>query len=175
MNDEARFRGLWALSQREILRYLVVTQQTLLPPLVTSLLFIFIFGLSVGKNLEVGIPGVSYLGFMVPGLLAMHLISSSFENTSSSLFIARWNNHVQEILLSPLSFLEMVLGLLVGGVSRGILTAVGVYGVACLFERIPIAHPWLLIFFAVTITVIFSCAGMVCAQKDKPRHRHPRP
>jgi len=155
--------GLLALSKRELLRYLVVAQQTLVPPLVTSLLFIFIFGLSVGQFIQVGTAGVSYLQFIVPGLLTMHLISSSFENTSSSLFIARWHNHIQEVLLSPLSYLEMVLGLLAGGMSRGILTAIGVYGVASIFERIPIAHPLLLIVFVTTITVIFACAGMITA------------
>ena len=163
MNKDSSNLGLLALSKREILRYIIVVHQTIFPPLVTSLLFIFIFGLSVGKNIEIGTEGISYLRFMVPGLLAMHLISSSFENTSSSLFIARWNNHVQEILLSPLSYFEMVVGLLAGGVSRGLLTAIGVYAVATVFEVIPVAHPGLFLYFGITITVIFSCAGMMAA------------
>lgn len=156
-------RGLWALSKREILRYLVVAPQTLLPPLVTSFLFMLIFGLSVGRNVAVGAHAASYAAFIIPGLIAMQLISGSFENTSSSLFIARWHNHIQELLLSPLSYLEMVLGLLAGGVSRGILNAVGVYLISLLFAPAFIVHPFWLLYFAVALTVTFSCLGMMAA------------
>lgn len=159
----APLRGLLALSRREILRYLVVAPQTLLPPILTSFLFLFIFGVSVGHNVSVGAHAVSYAAFIVPGLIAMQLISGSFENTSSSLFIARWHNHIQEILLSPLSYLEMVLGLLAGGVSRGLLNALGVYLISLLFAPAAVAHPFLLLFFAVALTVTFSCLGMMAA------------
>lgn len=155
--------GLWALSRREILRYLVVAPQTLLPPIVTSFLFLFIFGMSVGRNVEVGLHASSYAAFIVPGLIAMQLISGSFENTSSSLFIARWHNHIQELLLSPLSYLEMVLGLLAGGVSRGILNALGVYLISLIFAPAYVAHPFWLAYFAVALTVTFSCLGMMAA------------
>lgn len=155
--------GLWALSRREILRYLVVAPQTLLPPVVTSFLFLLIFGMSVGHGVEVGSHASSYAAFIVPGLIAMQLISGSFENTSSSLFIARWHNHIQEILLSPLSYFEMVLGLLAGGVSRGILNALGVYLISLIFVPAAVAHPLLLAYFAVTLTVTFSCLGMMAA------------
>lgn len=157
------FIGLFALSKREILRYLVVAPQTLLPPVVTSFLFLFIFGLSVGHNVEVGSHASSYAAFIVPGLIAMQLISGSFENTSSSLFIARWHNHIQEVLLSPLSYLEMVLGLLAGGVSRGLLNACGVYLISLIFVQAGIAHPLSFLYFAVTLTVTFSCLGMMAA------------
>lgn len=155
--------GLWSLSKREILRYLIVAPQTLLPPVVTSFLFLFIFGLSVGHHVEVGTHASSYAAFIVPGLIAMQLISGSFENTSSSLFIARWHNHIQEVLLSPLSYLEMVLGLLAGGVSRGILNALGVYLISLIFVPAMVAHPFYLLYFAVALTVTFSCLGMMAA------------
>lgn len=159
----SRFRGIQALATREILRYLVVAPQTLLPPVVTSFLFLLIFGMSVGQNVAVGHHASSYAAFIVPGLIAMQLISGSFENTSSSLFIARWHNHIQELLLSPLSYLEMVLGLLAGGVSRGILNALGVYGVSLLFAPAVPAHPLWLAYYAIALTVTFSCLGMMAA------------
>jgi ABC-2 type transport system permease protein len=155
--------GLWALSRREVLRYLIVAPQTLLPPIVTSFLFLFIFGVSVGQNVEVGAHASSYAAFIVPGLIAMQLISGSFENTSSSLFIARWHNHIQELLLSPLSYFEMVLGLLAGGVSRGMLNALGVWLISLIFIPAAVAHPLSLLYFAVTLTVTFSCLGMMAA------------
>jgi len=95
--------------------------------------------------------------------MTMHLISSSYENTSFSLFIGRWHNHIQEILLSPLSYFEMVLGLLAGGVMRGAMVCTGVYLVALIFGNVVIQHPILLFYFVITISVIFSCAGMMAA------------
>ncbi len=158
-----RLTGVLALSKRELLRFLVVWQQTLVPPLLLSLLFIFIFGLSVGQHIRGGMLGVSYLQFIVPGLVTMHLASSSFENTSSSLFISRWHNHIQEVLLSPLSYFEMVIGLLAGGVARGMLTATGVLCIASFFEPLKFSHPFLLIYFMLAITISFSCLGMIAA------------
>ena len=114
--------GVLSLSKREILRFMTVANQTVFPPIVTSTLFMYIFGVALGSRIDFGTPGLSYLGFLVPGLMTMHLISSSYENTSSSLFIARWHNHIQEVLLSPLSYVEMVLGLLAVGVARGVVS-----------------------------------------------------
>ncbi len=155
--------GVLALSKREIIRFLSVSSQTVFPPLVTSALFMYIFGVSIGNRVDFSGTGLSYLEFLVPGLMAMHLISSSYENTSSSLFIARWHNHIQEVLLSPLSYFEMVLGLLAGGVARGVVVCAGVYLISLVFSPAAIHHPLLLIYFILTVTVIFSCAGMMGA------------
>ena len=155
--------GTYFLSKREIIRFLSVANQTVFPPLVTSVLYMYIFGVAIGSRIDFSSTGLSYLGFIVPGLMAMHLISAPYENTTSSLFIARWHNHIQEVLLSPLSYFEMVLGLLTGGVARGIMVGIGVYLVSLFFEPIKIAHPWILIYFMVFIPVIFSCGGMMGA------------
>ena len=155
--------GVMALSRREIIRFLTVASQTIFPPLMTSTLFMFIFGVAIGSRINLETTGFTYLGFIIPGLMTMHLISSSYENTSSSLFIARWHNHIQEVLLSPLSYFEMVLGLLAGGVARGVMVCTGVYLISLLFHPLAIFNIWLLIFFVVMISVIFSCAGMMGA------------
>lgn len=155
--------GTLSLSKREIIRFLSVANQTVFPPLVTSILFMYIFGVAIGSRIDFSHTGLSYLGFLVPGLMTMHLISGAYENTSSSLFIARWHNHIQEVLLSPLSYFEMVLGLLAGGVARGVVVCVGVYLVSLLFFPTVIQHPFMLLYFILTISVIFSCAGMMGA------------
>ena len=155
--------GVLALSKREIRRFLVVASQTVFPPLISSSLFMFIFGIAIGKRIDFSATGLTYLGFIVPGLMTMHLISASYENTSSSLFIARWHNHIQEVLLSPLSYFEMVLGLLAGGLARGIMVCFGVLLTSLFFNPISIFSPLLLMFFVITISVFFSCVGMVCA------------
>jgi ABC-2 type transport system permease protein len=155
--------GVLALSKREIHRFFSVATQTIFPPLVSSALYMYIFGVAIGGHIDFSATGVSYLNFLVPGLMGMHLISAAYENTSSSLFIGRWHNHIQEILLSPLSYIEMVLGLLAGGVARGVVVCLGVWGMSQLFSPSGIAHPVVLIYFMLLIAVIFSCAGMMAA------------
>jgi ABC-2 type transport system permease protein len=155
--------GVLALSKREIFRFFSVANQTIFPPLMSSMLFMYIFGVAIGSRVDFSSTGLSYLQFITPGLMAMHLISSSYENTSASLFIGRWHNHIQEILLSPLSYIEMVLGLLAGGVARGIVVCLGVWLISLLFAPSSIAHPFVLIYFMTMIAVIFSCGGMMGA------------
>ncbi|MCK5580121.1 MAG: ABC transporter permease [Candidatus Omnitrophica bacterium] len=155
--------GVLSLSKREILRFFSVSTQTIFPPILISTLFMYIFGVAIGSRIDFSGTGLSYLGFIVPGLMTMHLITSSYENTSSSLFIARWHNHIQEVLLSPLSYFEMVLGLLAGGVARGTIVCVGVFLISLLFTPTTVYNPFLLIYFILTISVIFACAGMMGA------------
>ncbi len=155
--------GLIALAKREILRFFTVSTQTIFPPLISSVLYICIFGLALGKKIDLGTAEVSYLSFIIPGLVTLHLITSSYENTCSSLFIARWHNHIQEVLLSPLSYFEMVVGLLAGGVARGCVVVCGVLLLSIFFEPLSIAHPLLMIYFMITIATIFSCFGMIAA------------
>src|ERR1700733_10730619 len=138
--------GVLALARREIHRFLSVANQTVFPPLVSSALFMYIFGVAIGGRVNFSATGLTYLQFITPGLMAMHLISSAYENTSSSLFIGRWHNHIQEILLAPLSYMEMVLGLLAGGVARGVLVCICVWLVSLFFTWTPIAHPLLLLY-----------------------------
>ena len=153
--------GFRTLVKREILRFFVVFSQTLLPPLISSSLFIFVFGYSIGSRMGLSVSGTSYLHFIVPGLVMMHLIEAPYDNTSSSLFISRWHNLIQEMLLSPLSYVEMVLGLLIGGMARGLLVGGGVWAVSLLFCRFPVHDPWIVLYFFFFVTLIFSLLGLL--------------
>jgi ABC-2 type transport system permease protein len=155
--------GITTLARREIARFLKMSIQTIFPPIINSMLFMYVFGVALGEKMALPQPDMSYARFIVPGLMCLHLISSSYENTSSSLFIGRWHNNIQEVLLSPLSYLEMVLGILAGGLVKGSLICLGVYLVSQFFAPQPIVHPFFLIFFIITISTIFSCAGMLTA------------
>jgi len=155
--------GTASLAKREIYRFLSVATQTVFPPILTSALFMFIFGVAIGHRIDFTFTGLSYFSFIVPGLMTMHLISTSYENTSFSLFLGRWHNHIQEILLSPLSYFEMVLGLLAGGVMRGVVVCTGIYLVSLIFGNTPALHPVMLLYFMIIISVIFSCVGMLSA------------
>ncbi len=151
-----------SLVLREILRFLRVFKDTLIPPVISSLLFIFIFGLSLGKQIA-EVNSVPYLHFLIPGLIMMSVIDSSFSNTSSSLFLSKWAFNIQEILISPLSYIEMVLALLIGGVTRGMIVGLLVYGVSSLFVWLPPHQIFVGLFFLVFVSSIFSLLGILVA------------
>jgi len=155
--------GLIALSKREIMRFLAVSTQTLIPPLISTTLFLSIFGLALGKRIDLSETGITYLAFIIPGLMTMQAITSSYENASSSLFISRWHNHVQEVLLSPLSYFEMVLGILIGSMARATIVITSVLVISLIFHPMPIAHPFVVLYFSIFIPILFSCCGMVAA------------
>ncbi|HXV28360.1 MAG TPA: ABC transporter permease [bacterium] len=154
--------GFSTLVRREIVRFLSVFTQTLFPPVVSSFLYIFIFGLSLGKRIQ-EIEGVAYLEFLIPGLIMMYLIEASYANTSSSLFISRWANYIEELLVTPLSYFEMVFAILIGGLARSLVIVAGVYGVSLFFVRFPLAHPEAALFFLIFVSLTFSSLGMIVA------------
>lgn len=154
--------GFWTLVRREITRFVSVFNQTILPPIVSSFLYIFIFGFSIGAHLE-SIHGFSYLHYLVPGLMMMYVIEGSYVNTSSSLFISRWANYIEELLVTPLSYIEMVLAILIGGIVRVSMIALGVWGVSLIFVRAIPAHPFAVLFFLIFVSLTFSSLGMIVA------------
>lgn len=154
--------GFRTLVFREIVRFTSVFSQTIFPPVVSSFLYIFIFGFSLGARIE-QVQGVPYLTFLIPGLLMMYVIEGSYANASSSLFISRWANNIEELLVTPLSYIEMVSAMLIGGLARSLVTATGVYLVSLLFVRFPMAHPWMVIYFVVLVSLTFSSLGMTVA------------
>lgn len=154
--------GFQTLVWREIYRFFSVFTQTIVPPVVSSFLYIFIFGFSLGQRIET-VHGLPYLVFLVPGLVMMVVIEGAYSNTSSSLFISRWANNIEELLVTPLSYFEMVLAVLIGGLVRSLVVATGVYVVSLFFVQFPIAHPGVVIYFLILVSLSFSSAGMIVA------------
>ena len=154
--------GFWTLVRREIVRFTSVFLQTIFPPLVSSFLFISIFGYTIGSHIE-HVKGIPYLNFLIPGLVMMYVIESAYQNTSSSLFISRWAGHIQEVLVSPLSYVEMVLAILIGGFARSFVTGVGVYLVSLLFVLTPIQHPLIVFLMLLLVSLSFSSIGALVA------------
>ena len=154
--------GFKSLVEREIIRFTSVFFQTLFPPLVSSFLYIAIFGYTIGQQIE-RVGEIPYLNFLIPGLIMMYIIEGSYSNTSSSLFISRWAGHIQEILVTPLSYVEMVLAILIGGLARSFVTASGVYLISLLFTWTPIHHPLIVLVMAFLVSLSFSSIGAIVA------------
>ena len=154
--------GLQTFVTREIQRFFRVFIQTLLSPWINALLYILIFGVVVGSRIS-SIAGVTYIDFVLPGILMLNLINSAFSQTSSSLFFQRFAKHIEEILVAPLSHFEMIVGYVIGGVARAVVVSIGVYVIAIIFSAASIAHLGLFLLYVVVVSIIFSLLGLLVA------------
>ena len=126
--------ALKTIVRKEITRILRIWSQTLLPPLITQTLYFVIFGKFIGSQIG-AIQGISYMSFIVPGLVMMAVISSSYGNVVSSFFGAKFQRNIEEILISPTPEWVIVAGFVLGGIIRGVM--VGAMVLVCpVFLRI---------------------------------------
>ncbi len=154
------WRGLWTLYMKEVRRFLNVYTQTLLAPLVTTLLFLAIFTLALGgAGRQVG--GVDYAVFLVPGLIMMSMMQNAFANTSSSLVIAKVQGNIVDILMPPLSATELTLGICGGGVTRGMLVGLVVMSVMWLFVPYTIHNPLFILYHGFMASLMLALLGMI--------------
>jgi ABC-2 type transport system permease protein len=157
---DINYIGVKTLVWREVKRFLTIWIQTIVPPLISASLYIVIFGRLLGERIQ-EIGGVPYIDFIVPGILMMNVISSSFANTSSSIYIGRFQNNIQELLVSPLSYLEIVLGFVFAGMLRGVIIGLGIYAIAIFFTAANIAHFFAFLYFLFVTALLFSALGAV--------------
>jgi ABC-2 type transport system permease protein len=154
------FVGFWTLAKREIIRTLKVINQVIWPPIITTLLYVFVFGLALGSRIQ-SVQGVSYAQFLIPGLIVLQVIDASYGECSSSLFQGRFMNSIQELLVAPMSAYEIVGGYIVGSLARafliaGLITALGVVLVGA------VPHDWLLFVCVIAlVSILFSALGLI--------------
>ena len=162
MSAYEQYIALLTLMRKEVRRYTRIWSQTLLPSAITMSLYFLIFGGLIGSRIgEMG--GVSYMEFVVPGLIMMAIVTNSYANVVSSFFGAKFNNSIEELLVSPTPNHIILLGFMSGGVSRGMLVAVIVTLVASLFVDLAI-HSYAVVVAVVTLTsVLFSLCGLINA------------
>jgi ABC-2 type transport system permease protein len=130
------------------------------PPIITTLLYVFVFGLALGSRIPV-VDGVSYAQFLIPGLIMLQVIDSSYGECSSSLFQGRFMNSIQELLIAPMSAYELVGGYVIGSLARSMLIAglITVLGVI-LVHSVP--HDWAIYFAVIAlVSILFSALGLI--------------
>ena len=152
--------GLWTLFNKEIVRFLKVFYQTVLAPVVTNILFLTVFLIVIDReNFVIG--GVSYSEFLVPGLIMMQILQNAFMNTSSTIMISKVQGNIVDILLPPLSNLELTLALSFGGVARGMI--VGLASIIALFFFIDMKFTnfFYIIFFSFSGSFALSLLGIM--------------
>ena len=152
-------RATWALAGREMRRVLSLWTQTLLPPVVTGLIFLAIFGGALGGRLH-SVAGVSYVRFILPGLLVMTVAGQAFANNSTSLFQAKNEGYIEDVLSSPLRAWQLVVAYMTGGLLRGWLAALVLAFVASPFAGAP-SDPALLIAALGLTGLVFAALGVI--------------
>src|ERR1700761_4317637 len=125
--------GLFTIVRREVARMMRVPIQVFLAPWISALLFIFIFGFVVGGRIAT-IGGHRYLEFVLPGVLMLNIVNASFLQSSSAIYFARFLHFIEETLVSPLSYVEMIAGSLTVVVVRSTITAVGILIMGVIFN-----------------------------------------
>jgi len=152
--------GLYTLIRRDVERMFRVVGQTLVTPWISSLLYIFIFGKVVGSRIDL-IAGVPYINFVLPGILMMNVIASAFAHSSSSIYFQRFLRTVDEMLVAPISHLEMIVAFTVGAVTRGLVVGGGIYIIAIFFGGAGVDHIGLFAFYTIGVSVIFALLGIL--------------
>ncbi|GAB6052366.1 ABC transporter permease [Magnetospira thiophila] len=152
--------GLWTLFLREVRRFTKVHFQTIGAPVITALLFLAIFVLALGRAVtDVG--GVPFVQFLAPGLIMMTMVQNAFANTSSSIIISKVQGNIVDILLPPLSPLELTLGIALGGVTRGLAVGLAVAVVMAFFVPMGIHNIGWILFHGVMASLMLSLLGMI--------------
>ena len=152
-------RSMLALAGRETRRVLALWTQTILPPILTAVLFLAVFGGALGKRIH-HVEGLPYLSFILPGLLVMTVAGQSFANCSTSLFQAKNEGYIEDILSSPLRPWQLALSYLGGGLVRGLTAALAVALLALPFAH-ESAHPALTVLALLLTGLVFSSLGVI--------------
>jgi ABC-2 type transport system permease protein len=155
-----RHRGLMALTGRETARVLKLWTQTILAPILSSFLFIAVFGLSLGGRIS-EIHGVDYEVFIVPGLVTMAMIQAAYANNSASVFQARFDRYLNDVLAAPMRSWEVNLALSLGGVVRALCIGGGLLALVLPVVAVPVREPLVLVVALALALVLFASFGVV--------------
>jgi ABC-2 type transport system permease protein len=155
-----RRRGLLALAGRETLRVLKLWTQTIAAPVLSSFLFILVFGLALGGRIK-RVDGVDYDAFIVPGLVTMAMVQAAYSNNSSSVFQARFDRYLHDVLAAPMRNWEVNLGLSLGGVIRALAIGVALLALSAPITGVPVHEPVVLVLAIALAMALFASLGVV--------------
>ena len=160
MSTEHRLNGFRTLLRKEMKRFVKVSVQTVLAPILTSMLYLLIFSHALQDRVQV-FEGVGYTAFLVPGLVMMAVLQNAFANTSSSLIQSKITGNIVFILLPPLSHFEIFVAYVAAAMVRGLVVGSGVFVVTVWFAAPSFAHPLWIITFAVLGSAILGTMGLL--------------
>ena len=153
-------RGLLWLARRETLRVSKLWTQTILAPVVSSILFIVVFGLSLGDRIQ-NVGGVEYDIFIVPGLITMAMVQAAYANNASTIFQARYDRYLNDILSAPMHPWQITLGFTLGGLFRAFAIGLALFVLAVALVGVPVEEPFALLAAVALGLVLFASLGTV--------------
>jgi ABC-2 type transport system permease protein len=153
-------KGFSSLFYKEVMRFWKVGFQTLLSPLLSTLLYLLIFSHALGSHVQ-ALPGVSYISFLIPGLAMMALLQNAFANSSSSLIQSKITGNIIFLLLSPVSYPEIFFAYVLASTVRGVMVGIGIFIVTSWAIRVPLEYPLWALAFAILGSFILGALGIV--------------
>ena len=153
-------RGFYTLFWKELLRFYKVMLQTVIAPVITTLLYLLVFSHALGRHVVV-YGQIEYTAFLIPGLIMMTIIQNAFANTSSSLIQSKVAGNIVFMLLAPLSYLELYLAFVCAAMVRGLTVGLGVYLCALPFVSLPLHSVTAVILFALVGSALLATLGMI--------------
>lgn len=150
------------LFTREVKRFVRIWPQTLLPPAITMTLYFIIFGNLIGQRIG-EMSGFAYIEYIAPGIIMMSVINNAYANVASSFFSAKFQNHIEELLIAPIPNYLILAGYVMGGVARGLLVGVIVTIVALFFSQLHVQHLFITLSMVILSAVLFSLGGFINA------------
>lgn len=155
-----RLRGFYTLFYKEVLRFYKVILQTIVAPVITTLLYLLVFSHALERHITV-FDGVGYTAFLVPGLIMMAVIQNAFANSSSSLIQSKVTGNIVFILLAPLSHMEFFLAFVLAAVARGLIVGAGVWLCTIPFIDLPLHSLPIVIAFALLGSAVLGTLGIL--------------
>lgn len=152
--------GLWTLTTKETQRFLTVYWQTIIAPVISTILFYAVFSIALGGAGRTA-AGIPYMDFLTPGLIMMSMAQNAFANTSSSMVISKVQGNIVDVLMPPLTATELATGYTLGGLARGV--AVGVVSILTLapFSGVPLHAPLFILFHGVMGSMLMALLGLI--------------
>lgn len=145
---------------KEVSRFMRIWIQTILPPAISMALYFIVFGSLIGPRIG-NMSGFPYIQYIAPGIIMMAIINNSYANVVSSFFSAKFQRHIEEVMVAPVPYIVILSGYITGGVARGMIVGLVVTVVALFFTRLHVHNPVIIIFVVLMTSILFSLGGFI--------------
>ena len=156
----SQYRPFLTSVYREVLRFLVLYKQTIMPGIISSGLYIIIFGHALGNRIG-SINNIEYVDFIIPGLTMMSVINQSYANSSSSIMQAKYLKFIEDYLIAPISGFELSMSFIIGAILRGVINGVLIVVTCSLLTGFTIDNYILSLFLLIVVSCAFGAIGVI--------------
>lgn len=152
--------GTWTLYKKEVWRFMKVWNQTIVAPVVTTLLFLAIFTLALGDSHRM-VEGMEFTRFIAPGLIMMAIVQNAFANSSSSLMLSKVQGVIVDLLMPPFAPGEITFAYVMAGLTRGFLVGISVWVALAFFADTHVVHPFYALFIIIMASTMMALCGVL--------------